>query len=81
VLNALHSQVFLFYKLIDKFLQTVRMCSTSNHFVKYIANTHRIKETTLAFYYEWNMVHKNNISLVVVITTSTINTTNSIQNM
>jgi hypothetical protein len=81
VSNTFHSYIILFYKMIDKFLQTICMCPTSNHLVKHIANTHRIEETTLSFYYEWIMVHNNNRYLMDVTTTSTINTTNSSQNL
>jgi hypothetical protein len=49
--------------LIECFLQTVCMYFSGGHFIKYIAYhriTHKTKETTLAFYYAWNLIHNKN---------------------
>jgi hypothetical protein len=58
--------------LIECFLQTVCMYFSGGHFIKYIAYhriTHKTKETTLAFYYAWNLIHNKNKQLLAATTT------------
>jgi hypothetical protein len=43
------------------------MYFSGGHFIKYIAYhriTHKTKETTLAFYYAWNLIHNKNKQLL-----------------
>jgi hypothetical protein len=54
--------------LIEFFLQIVCMYFSGGHFIKYIAYhriTYKTKETTLAFYYAWNLIHNKNKQLLV----------------
>ena len=56
---------------IEWFLQIVCMYFSGGHFIKYIAYhriTHKTKETTLTFYYAWNLIHNKNKQLLAATT-------------
>lgn len=59
--------LFLWYKLIDNLWQIICMYCNNRHIIKHvvcISNTHRMEETTVAFYYEWYLKHTNNRHLI-----------------